>query len=579
MKLIIKLCIVLFLSLYDCKQCPDHREGNNGIYEWSFYYTDKPTVSKIYFSHDGGAVETDDADKNVYYHLFKKIKAMANTKILLFSDKGAVNTNYGHHKSIVVLTGTKGFVLQSTYPHIHNAFLDNTDMDKGLSDTQHMICYSLETQADIDNLLRMYKYIQPFVQAKLEGDNLDRYPSRDTDAPNFGMAVPFKFTSDANCKDGVFGDHTTEESDEEDATIDLLDFDKKGYDTCFKEVPNNIGQFKFYATISQEYINHKGALTVADFGVDSWWKLTRLLEEKFFIISHTHPNKGLGSILHNNAMLINVVWDYGDEQSENFHHDKLAFSFKEGSTKVCFGDGNRDYTQTTRSGLIACIDNANLHSYLRSFDLTFLNEGYQLLGDMTDELYTQALEGATGKTLEDLVYIDSKRKLIFQNENKKRKEIKPLLARKKKNSPRSESSLDEIMDFSDEEIEVTVREALHTFIDGSKRADPLAKEIQNEEVSVNRLFCFICQNNFVKQSNEGIGMKLKCPKSNVCKMKTFSQFSFKVESPTTKSIGEKLMEFLEYLYLQNYITDDQIIAMYKANPPEQTTKKKSKHTE
>ncbi|KYQ89563.1 hypothetical protein DLAC_09514 [Tieghemostelium lacteum] len=569
--MVLKVVFFLFLLLLtyvDSQHCLDHRNDINTKYQWSFYYSDRPSKLTFSFSYDGGKINSERQTKNNYKKLFKTIKD-SDMIAFLFSEQGGTS-DYAHHKSFLVLNKDykSGFVLLHTYPDLHNSFI--RDEETTMSHTQHMICISLNSKEDVDTILDMYEKIQPFLVYKFEGSSYDDYTNKKTDRPNFPISLPWSFQDDVYCFGGIFGDDTSTKTDATEVTKDLLALNKAKFDACFKNIERNLAGFQFYATVSQRKLKKlRGENTVREFGVDSWWKLTRKLEEQFFMISHVHPDKGFGSIYSKEISIQNIVWDYGNsEASEGYHHDKIAFSKKKDSKLVCLGDGNRDYTQNSRSGFIGCISNEPIHTFFTGKNRIYLNEEYMILDETTeDDLFPI-----------DANYIASRRKFIYNLSTvNKVKPKKRQLGEEKTLPSLADPTLDKHLKLSDGST-VEVRTALRSFIIDFEK-EPLGKEIESKEATPNRLHCvqkcLVAKSKKYREYKDGVRIECTTPrKQGGCGSIAVDNFSLEVDDVTKGSINTKLIELLEYMYKNKLISDGQIIARYEKHLEEDAEESK-----
>ncbi|KYR01368.1 hypothetical protein DLAC_01955 [Tieghemostelium lacteum] len=289
--------------------------------------------------------------------------------------------------------------------------------------------------------------------------------------------------------------------------------------------------------------------TVKEFSIDNWWMLTRKLGESFYVIT----NKGigdLGSVFDSKeAYLINFSWDYGSEKNnKESNHEKLGISTK--SNRVCFGDGNRHYTQNKRPGGIFCVNNVILNTFLRKKSKLFYNEEPLILNnDVTEENFKEFLnqDNLDFKSR----FLKSSRKFIFTPNNKVEKDDEKDTAKKKISKKRKRKN--ENAELDEKSLEALIDEYV-----SSKDYEPLKVEEKNEVLSPNRLYCFLRNGvdcnitplNSKKATKDKIKMQCKSCKS----YKTLDKNPFKLNPVDKNGVKSAIEKVITYLNREGYIS-------------------------
>ncbi|KYR01388.1 hypothetical protein DLAC_01977 [Tieghemostelium lacteum] len=407
------------------QRCPDPL--SDAKHEWSFYLSTKNNEAldnskkAIYYFH------SDSTEVKVAY--LDKIKGDTTSQIYLFSDEGS--SVQAHHKSIISLTREKkdsteeeeavyepvGFYIGHSFPSMHEYVRVGHEAGISFKESQHMFCISLNSKSDVDTLQNIYNIIKPHFHQCIPDSPKTKLLFSDTYGNN----------ADAECQSEMDGRVNTKEEETDPLTTTKELMDPSLRDPKCLRGPYTIGSFTFYASplMPKDSIKFDPGtiLTVENFGIDAWWKLTRQLQEKLLVV--THKDQGnLGSVYSNDVSLTNFIWDYGDEKvNGDSTHEKMAISTK--TEKICIGDGNRHYTQNVRAGFYFCFTNTILHTYLSKKPKLFFAEEEPLLLNGKDPVeYNEELKALYGEG--GGVLTQSKRKFLFKVKEKRAKVVRKL---------------------------------------------------------------------------------------------------------------------------------------------------------
>ncbi|KYQ91950.1 hypothetical protein DLAC_07191 [Tieghemostelium lacteum] len=422
---IIYLLSQILIYIVICQNCFDPFE-NDIKHDWSFYLStraDDSTKKVHYFHSDSTEVKIVEATIEFYKDILNKIVEDVDYQIYTFSDEG--NGVKAHHKSVVALKkdGT-GIFISHSFSSLHRHFEPDVSMASNaikLVQSQHMFCMSIKSKEDLETLKQIFEIIKPnFKKVRTDKEK-----------------SPAQFITTFNTNPNIDCLEEKEKRSWPKPPIppewNLLKNTKHLLDPALRDpkclIESKIGIFNFFAVplmqTQFQVMKAGGMASVEYFGVDAWWMIARRLQEKFLVTTHKDKELDYGSIYHEDVYLINFIWKYSDEVDST--HEKLAISYKDGSTTICIGDGNRHYTQYKRAGLYFCFDNVILHKHLKSRAKLFLKEEYLILDKTTDELYLDFLKGKTEDN--KLSLQESKRKFFFKVDssakvvNEKKREI------------------------------------------------------------------------------------------------------------------------------------------------------------